>query len=73
MSAYTIVTAQERGHFDALRKRMVRADGPAFLDRRRIDGYDGQQVTYHSRSHKSERLERETVDVSTLEYVDQEQ
>jgi hypothetical protein len=46
MSAYTIVTAQERGRFDALRKSMVRADGPAILDRRRIDGYDGQQVTY---------------------------
>jgi hypothetical protein len=73
MSAYTIVTAQERGRFDALRKSMVRADGPAFLDRRRIDGYDGQQVTYHFRSHKSERVERETVDVYTLEYVDQEQ
>ena len=73
MSAYAIVTAQERGRFDALRKSMVRADGPAFLDRRRIDGYDGQQVTYHFRSHKSERVERETVDVYTLEYVNQEQ
>ena len=33
---------------------------------RRIDGYDGQQVTYHYRSHKSERVERETVDVYTF-------
>ena len=33
---------------------------------RRIDGYDGQQVTYHSRSHKSERVERETVEVYTF-------
>ena len=32
MSAYTIVTAQERARFDALRKSMVRGDGPAFLD-----------------------------------------
>lgn len=33
---------------------------------RRIDGYDGQRVTYHSRSHKSERVERETVEVYTF-------
>jgi hypothetical protein len=32
MSAYTIVTAQERGRFDALRTSMVRADGPTFLE-----------------------------------------
>ena len=31
---------------------------------RRIDRYDGQQVTYHYRSHTTERVERETVDVS---------
>jgi Putative transposase/Transposase zinc-binding domain len=33
---------------------------------RRIDGYDGHQVTYHYRSHKSERVERETVEVYTF-------
>lgn len=33
---------------------------------RRIDGYDGQRVTYHYRSHKSERVERETVEVYTF-------
>jgi hypothetical protein len=33
---------------------------------RRIDGYDGQSVTYHYRSHKTERVERERVDVSTF-------
>jgi hypothetical protein len=33
---------------------------------RRIDRYDGQQVTYHYRSHKSERVERETVAVYTF-------
>jgi hypothetical protein len=32
MSAYTVVTAQECERFDALRTRMVRADGPAFLE-----------------------------------------
>ena len=30
---------------------------------RRIDPYDGYRVTYHYRSHKSERVERKTVDV----------
>jgi hypothetical protein len=33
---------------------------------RRIDRYDGQRVTYHYRSHKSERVEWETVDVYTF-------
>lgn len=33
---------------------------------RRIDRYDGQRVTYHYRSHKTDRVERETVEVSTF-------
>ena len=33
---------------------------------RRIDRYDGHWVTYHYRSHKSERVERETVAVYTF-------
>jgi hypothetical protein len=33
---------------------------------RRIDGYDGQWVTSHYRSHQSERVERETVEVYTF-------
>jgi hypothetical protein len=33
---------------------------------RRIDRYDGHRVTYHYRSHKSERVERERVDVYTF-------
>ena len=33
---------------------------------RRIDGYDGQRVPYHSHSHKSERVERETGEVYTF-------
>ena len=32
---------------------------------RRIDRYDGQRVTYHYRSHRTERVEHETVDVDT--------
>jgi hypothetical protein len=33
---------------------------------RRIDRYDGERVTYHYRSHRTERVERETVDVNTF-------
>jgi Putative transposase/Transposase zinc-binding domain len=33
---------------------------------RRIDCYEGHRVTYHYRSHKTERVERETVDVYTF-------
>ena len=33
---------------------------------RRIDGYDGHRVTYHSRSHQSERVEQDRVDVYTF-------
>ena len=33
---------------------------------RRIDRYDGAWVTYHYRSHRTERTERETVDVKTF-------
>jgi hypothetical protein len=33
---------------------------------RRIDRYDGERVTYHDRSHSTERVECETVDVDTF-------
>jgi hypothetical protein len=33
---------------------------------RRIDHYDGKRVTYHYRSHRTERVEHETVDVATF-------
>lgn len=33
---------------------------------RRIDDYDGQTVTYHYRSHKTEKVEKERVDVYTF-------
>ena len=33
---------------------------------RRIDHYDGERVTYHYRSHRTERVERETVEVETF-------
>jgi hypothetical protein len=33
---------------------------------RRIDRYDDERVTYHYRSHRTERIERETVDVKTF-------
>ena len=31
---------------------------------RRIDRYDGKRVTYHYRSHRTNRMEHETVDVA---------
>ena len=33
---------------------------------RRIDRYDGERVTYHYRSHRTERVEHETVEVATF-------
>ena len=33
---------------------------------RRIERYDGARVTYHYRSHRTERVEHETVDVDTF-------
>jgi hypothetical protein len=33
---------------------------------RRIDAYDGDTVTYHYRSHKTEKVEKETVNVYTF-------
>ena len=33
---------------------------------RRMDRYDGERVTYHYRSHRTERVEHETVDVITF-------
>src|SRR5437588_1217416 len=33
---------------------------------RRIDRYEGERVTYHYRSHRTERTEHETVDVNTF-------
>ena len=33
---------------------------------RRIDRYDGKRVTYHYRSHRTERMEHETVTVDTF-------
>jgi hypothetical protein len=33
---------------------------------RRIDRYDGQRVTYHYRSHRTDRMEHETITVDTF-------
>jgi hypothetical protein len=33
---------------------------------RRIDRYDGERVTYHYRSHRTDRMEHETVAVDTF-------
>ena len=36
---------------------------------RRIDRYDGHRVTYHYRSHRTDRVEHETVDVDTFKFI----
>ena len=36
------------------------------LSVRRIDRYDGERVTYHDRSHRTERVEQETVEAITF-------
>jgi Putative transposase len=33
---------------------------------KRIDRYDGERVTYHYRSHRTERVEHDTVEVDTV-------
>jgi hypothetical protein len=58
----TLQTAQE-GAVRIIRRAQVR-DPPIAV--RRIDRYDGQRVTYHYRSHRTERVEHETVAVDTF-------
>ena len=37
---------------------------------RRIDRYDGERVTYHCRSHRTDRMEHETVTVDKVYWPD---
>lgn len=52
--------------YESLARYLAKYVASPPISLRRIDGYDGHQVTYHYRSHKSERVERETVDVYTF-------
>jgi hypothetical protein len=65
-----LVTNVQKGHVPSQYQSVARyvakyvVSPPISL--RRIDRYDGHQVTYHYRSHRSERVEHETVDVDTF-------
>jgi Putative transposase/Transposase zinc-binding domain len=52
--------------YESLARYLATYVGSPPISLRRIDGYDGQRVTYHYRSHKTERVERERVDVYTF-------
>jgi hypothetical protein len=52
--------------YQSLARYLAKYVVSAPISLRRIDRYDGQQVTYHYRSHTSERVEWETVAVYTF-------
>jgi hypothetical protein len=64
------VTKVQKGDVPArsqsLARYLAKYVGSPPISLRRIDRYDGQRVTYHYRSHKSERVEWETVAVDTF-------
>lgn len=53
-------------HYQSLATYLAKYVVSPPISLRRIDRYDGQRVTYHYRSHKSEHVERETVEVYTF-------
>lgn len=54
------------GRYKSLAKYLAKYVVSPPISVRRIDEYDGETVTYHYRSHKTERVEQETVDVYTF-------
>jgi len=65
-----LVTHVQKGHVPAQYQSVARyvaryvVSPPIAV--RRIDRYDGHRVTYHYRSHRTERMEHETVTVDTF-------
>ena len=65
-----LVTNVQKGHVPAQAQSVARyvaryvVSPPIAV--RRIDHYDGERVTYHYRSHRTDRVERETVEVHTF-------
>jgi hypothetical protein len=53
-------------HYQSLATYLAKYVVSPPISLRRIDRYDGHRVTYHYRSHTSEQVERETVEVSTF-------
>jgi len=54
------------GRYESLAKYVAKYVMSPPIAVRRIDAYDGQKVTYHYRSHMTERVEKETVEVYTF-------
>jgi hypothetical protein len=54
------------GRYKSLAKYLAKYVVSPPISVRRIDRYDGQSVAYHYRSHKTEKVEHETVDVYTF-------
>jgi Putative transposase/Transposase zinc-binding domain len=52
--------------YQSLARYLAKYVGSPPISLRRLDRYDGPRVTYHYRSHKSERVEWETVAVYTF-------
>jgi hypothetical protein len=65
-----LVTNVQKGHVPSQAQSVARYVATYVVSPpiavRRIDHYDGERVTYHYRSHRTERVERETVDVKTF-------
>ena len=65
-----LVTHVQKGHVPAQYQSVARyvakyvVSPPIVV--RRIDRYDGHRVTYHYRSHRTERMEHDTVEVNTF-------
>jgi Putative transposase/Transposase zinc-binding domain len=65
-----LVTHVQKGHVPAQYQSVARYVAKYVVRPpiavRRIDRYDGHRVTYHYRSHRTERMEHETVEVHTF-------
>ena len=65
-----LVTNVQKGHVPAQSQSVARYVAKYVLSPpiavRRIDRYDGARVTYHYRSHRTDRMEYETVPVDTF-------
>ena len=65
-----LVTNVQKGHVPAQAQSVARYVAKYVVSPpiavRRIDRYDGERVTYHYRSHRTDRMEHETVPVDTF-------
>ena len=65
-----LVTTVQKGHVPAQAQSVARYVAKDVVSPpiavRRIDRYDGERVTYHDRSHRTDRFEYETVAVATF-------